>query len=145
MIKIAHRGNVIGPFPQFENMPNYILAAIKEGYDVEVDVWWHDNAIYFGHDFPQYFVSPEEFYQIRPHAWFHCKNLNALNHFIENHADSNFFWHQVDDFALVSSGHIWTYPLRPTTYRSILVDLDLTNKENHHIPAGICTDYPSLV
>jgi hypothetical protein len=38
-IWIAHRGNTRGPNPEKENHPDYILQAIREGFDVEIDVW----------------------------------------------------------------------------------------------------------
>ena len=38
-ILIAHRGNTRGPKPEKENQPEYILQAIQEGFDVEIDVW----------------------------------------------------------------------------------------------------------
>ena len=38
-IWIAHRGNTRGPNPEKENQPEYILQAINEGFDVEIDVW----------------------------------------------------------------------------------------------------------
>ena len=38
-IWIAHRGNTRGPKPEKENQPEYILQAIQEGFDVEIDVW----------------------------------------------------------------------------------------------------------
>lgn len=144
MIKIAHRGNTFGPVPSLENQPEYILNAIEFGYDVEVDVWWNEGSIYFGHDFPQYLVTPEEFRKIKNHAWFHCKNLNALHHFLDHHPKTKFFWHQEDDFTLTSNGFIWTYPNKPVMDQSILVDLELEN-DNAYLAAGICTDYPSLI
>lgn len=145
MIKIAHRGNTNGPIPELENNPGYLISAIEQGFDVEVDVWWYKNAIYFGHDFPQYLISPHDFYKIRDNAWFHCKHLNSLQHFLDNHPTSKFFWHQHDDFTLTSNGYIWTYPLMPTLGKSILVDLNLSNNQIGFPPAGICTDYPNLI
>ena len=43
MILISHRGNIDGRIPEKENHPNYIDAAIKAGYDVEVDLWEIDG------------------------------------------------------------------------------------------------------
>lgn len=34
----------------------------------------------------------------------------------------NCFWHQEDDYALTSSGYIWTYPDKLLTDKSIIVD-----------------------
>jgi hypothetical protein len=145
MIKIAHRGNVNGPIPELENKPEYLIYAIEQGFEVEVDVWWHENAIWFGHEQPEYRVAPEVFYKIRDKAWFHCKNFNALHHFLDNQPTSRFFWHQEDDFTLTSNGYIWTYPGQATGNKSIKVDLNLDNHELMYAPAGICTDYPSLI
>ena len=145
MIKIAHRGNTTGPIPELENRPEYLLAAIAQGFEVEADIWWHEGSIYFGHDHPQYIVQPDDFYAIRDKAWFHCKDFNSLHHFLEMHPTSRFFWHQEDDFTLTSNGYIWTYPGKATGPKSIKVDLNLDNHELLYDPAGICTDYPSLI
>ena len=91
MLKIAHRGNLNGPNLELENNPDYLMSAIEKGFDVEVDLWLENKIMYFGHDKPQYIVSPEIFYKIRDHAWFHCKNLEALNHLIVFHPTARFF------------------------------------------------------
>jgi hypothetical protein len=145
MIKIAHRGNVMGPIPLLENRPDYLLDAIAQGFDVEVDVWWDEDLMYFGHDGPEYFVSSEDFHAIKDRAWFHCKNFNAFHHFVEFQPELKFFWHQSDDFTLTSNGYIWTYPGKATGRNSIKVDLKLDNHEPMYTPAGICTDYPFLI
>ena len=36
---ISHRGNLYGPNPELENKPEYILAAIKCNFRVEIDLW----------------------------------------------------------------------------------------------------------
>lgn len=145
MIKIAHRGNTGGPIPELENRPEYLVYALEQGFEVEVDVWWHEGALYFGHESPDYYVSSDYFHQIKDNAWFHCKNFNAFQHFLELQPDLKFFWHQEDDFTLTSNGYIWTYPGKPTGPRSIKVDLNLDNHELMYTPAGICTDYPFLI
>ena len=48
MIIISHRGNINGPEPQKENLPDYIDFALENGLDVEVDLWWN-KGIYLGH------------------------------------------------------------------------------------------------
>ena len=54
---IAHRGNFQGINKEQENSPEYLIEAIRNGYDVEVDTWVVDNVFYFGHDEPQYIIS----------------------------------------------------------------------------------------
>jgi hypothetical protein len=145
MIKIAHRGNVSGPLLDFENNPEYLLSAIGKGYDVEVDVWCKNEAIYFGHDKPQYHVIKDNFSKIAPHAWFHCKDLYTLRHFAKFYQNTNYFWHQTDFFTLTNKNFIWTYPNNKTTDISILVDLDLSSGIEYNGVYGICTDYPDFL
>lgn len=142
MIQISHRGNTNGPNPQLENHPDYLLEAVSKGFDIEVDIWLKNNNMYLGHDEPKYLISPEFFYKVRDHAWFHCKNLDILNHLIVFHPTSRFFWHQEDDFTLTSNNYIWTYPGKSLSNRSIIVylgehkDLDFVPE-----PFAICSDY----
>ena len=79
MILISHRGNINGRIPDLENSPDYIDAAIKLGYDVEVDLWWVVGRIYLGHDEPQYEVSDEWLGNRINKLWVHCKNAELLN------------------------------------------------------------------
>ena len=134
---IAHRGNIHGPDINQENRPEHLLFAIQKGFDVEVDIWVLDDEILLGHGSPEYLISEEFIFLISDKAWFHCKNLEALRYF---HGSSHkYFWHQSDDFTLVSNGYIWTYPEKMTTDKSIIVCL---NKEDIVPQAyGICSDY----
>jgi hypothetical protein len=145
MIKIAHRGNIIGPLLNFENDPEYLLAAIRKGYDVEVDVWYQNKQIYFGHNNPYYYVSTDTFNKISPHAWFHCKDLYTLEHFTKFYQNNNYFWHQTDSFTLTNKNFIWTYPNNKTTDISILVDLNLSSGIDYKAIYGVCTDYPDFL
>jgi hypothetical protein len=142
MIQISHRGNINGAIPELENSPDYIIKAIDKGFDVEIDVWIKNNIIYFGHAEPQYLISPELFYKVRDHAWFHCKNLDALNHFIKFYPTARFFWHQEDMFTLTSNNYIWTYPGNAVSENSIIVYLG-QHKEVRFSPEpfAICSDY----
>lgn len=145
MIKIAHRGNTNGPSER-ENEPAYLQDAIAQGFDVEVDVWVTGGEVFLGHDEPTYKVSIEYLKSIGSNAWYHCKNLLALEYFLSNMPELNFFWHEEDRFTLTSKGHIWTYPGQPVTEKSIIVDLGASNGGRYgDIPHGVCTDYPSAV
>lgn len=140
MLKIAHRGNLSGPDLQWENSPAYLLHAISQGFDVEVDVWVADGRLAFGHDSPTWRdISKEFILEIGPKAWFHCKNLEALHFFNTELPNLSYFWHQTDDYTLTSNGFIWTYPGRPTTDKSILVSLSGKVPPGEYY--GICSDY----
>jgi hypothetical protein len=141
MIKIAHRGNQHGP-SESENNPVQIVATISGGYDVEVDIWYVDDELYLGHDGPDHKIDHDYLKAIADEAWFHCKNLEALNFFKNNHPDFKYFWHQEDHYTLTSNGYIWTYPGQPVTENSILVNLGVPNLEDYEVvPYAICSDY----
>jgi hypothetical protein len=145
MIKIAHRGNINGPIKGRENSPEYLLEAIVQGYDVEVDLWFIKEKPWFGHDEPQYAISQADFIKISKNAWFHCKNLEALEYMAPLSKYLKYFWHQEDDYALVSDGNIWTHFERLAGPMSIIVDLDFVGKNKNKNVLGICTDYPSRI
>ena len=147
MFFIAHRGNITGKNPEKENNPDYIDDAIKEGYDVEIDVWGVRNEqgadkMYLGHDEPKYEVSSDWFLRRRNKLWIHAKNLDALTWFSHNILKWNVFWHQKDDFTLTGHRFIWTYPKFPLNGRSIAVLPEKSgySKEDLLNSAGICSD-----
>jgi hypothetical protein len=145
---IAHRGNIDGPNPLQENRPEYIEAAIAEGYDVEIDIRYDtfDKTLYLGHDEPQY---PTSWFWLRKyihHLWVHCKNIEALYEFAHGTSGFNYFWHQEDDFTLTSRNYIWTYPGKSYTPKSIIVMPELNHKiKFKDLKAlscfGICSDF----
>ena len=138
---ISHRGNLYGPDKENENTPSQILLAIQKGFDVEIDLWVEDNRMFLGHDYPQHEIPISFLRDSLDCLWIHCKNLEAmlfLKHFLP---ESNFFWHQNDDFTLTSLGYIWTYPGKETSENSVIVDLTEEPKINPNM-FGICTDYP---
>lgn len=141
MIKIAHRGNLFGPKPESENDPVNLVAAISQGFDVEVDIWMDNDGIYLGHDGPQYQVDETFIEDIKQHAWFHCKNIEALGYFTNNMPDARFFWHQNDDYTLTSNGYIWTYPGKTITNKSIIVLQQKMDLDIFKDAYGVCTDY----
>jgi hypothetical protein len=138
---ISHRGNISGPNPEKENHPEYILAALQEGYDVEIDVWFENEKFMLGHDEPQYEFPFELLDQNYSKLWIHCKNMDALS--ILNNLDSsgdkvNYFWHENDLGVLTSKGYIWSTNL---FNRGILVMPEVFNKEPIETTFGVCSDY----
>ena len=136
MILISHRGNMDGIYPEMENNPIYIDRALKNGYDVEIDVWYEDGTWYLGHDKPQYKIDLD--YLKNDKFWCHDKNIEALNRMLKE--DIHCFWHQEDDVTLTSKGYMWTYPGKPLTDNSICVK----PKKNDKIMKktfGICSDF----
>ena len=141
MIKIAHRGNIKGPNPDKENHPDYLLEAIAQGFDVEVDVWFIDGKYILGHDKPQYEV--EYNFLLNSKFWHHAKNIPALGEL--NSINSyliNCFFHDTDDCVLTSGGWIWTYPGKELTHHSIAVMPERAPDWNLSLAVGICSDFP---
>lgn len=138
MILISHRGNINGRIPEEENKPEYILSAIKQGYDCEIDVWLTEKGLYLGHDHPTFVVPPDFLRQ--KGLWCHAKNLGALNYLLKNNIHC--FWHQEDDYTITSRGVIWAYPGKPLSCSSICAMPEYVNKnfEGLNMCAGVCSD-----
>lgn len=136
MLFISHRGNLNGANKDLENKPSYILKALEEKFDVEVDIWFEKNKFYLGHDNPKYEIE-NKFIKIK-NIWFHAKNIEAFNKLLN--LNVNCFWHQNDDVTLTSNGFIWTYPGRSLTEKSICVLPELNKVKNFNC-AGICSDF----
>jgi hypothetical protein len=137
---IAHRGNINGPNKK-ENHPDYILATVKKGFNVEIDVWYSNRKYILGHDAPQYEVTPD--FLKNSFFWCHAKNITALNNMLSEE-NVHCFWHQEDFFTLTSKNYIWTYPGSALTKKSICVMPEIAT-EKYDYPklaqcAGICSD-----
>ena len=137
MFLIAHRGNINGKVPELENSPDYINAAISNGYDVEVDVWFQDDEFYLGHDFPQYKTSVE--YLRNDKLWCHCKNIEALAGLVDKGVHC--FFHKSDDVILTSKNYLWVLPRKKLVKDSVCVLPELGYKGTLGLCSGICSDY----
>ena len=139
MILISHRGNITGPNPKEENKPNYIVEAIDQGFDVEIDVWYCDGKWVLGHDEPQYetdidFLSQDE-------LWLHCKNHEAFEVLSKKmNIPFNFFYHTNEDYVLTGRHYVWTC-LGNGGDNTIIVVPEHNNIENVTDFAGVCSDY----
>ena len=139
MILISHRGNINGPDEIKENSVDYILEALSQGYDVEIDVWRNNDQWYLGHDEPEYPV--EESFLLTEGLWCHAKNLSALRGLLA--LPVKCFWHQEDDYTITSNGMIWAYPGKPLTGNSICVMPERFAKEFEDLTqcVGVCSDF----
>jgi hypothetical protein len=142
---IAHRGNVNGPNINEENKPDYLLNTIKQGYFVELDLWYKNNELYLGHDYPQYKIEYSFLAQNMNKIFIHCKNIEALPYILKQNECFECFFHDNDDCVLTSKGNIWTYPGKLLTDRSICVMPERVkdNKYDTTNCLGICSDYVS--
>jgi hypothetical protein len=138
-ILISHRGNINGPNTNLENSPDYLKTALKNGYHVEVDVWFVDGNFFLGHDKPNYLIN-ENFLEDE-RIWCHGKNLASMQVMLKN-SRIHCFWHQDDQITLTSRNYVWTYPGAELINNSILVlpeKLNPTTISKNYV--GICSDF----
>tara|TARA_R110002012_G_scaffold74074_4_gene188145 strand:+ start:9380 stop:9856 length:477 start_codon:yes stop_codon:yes gene_type:complete len=152
MLLIAHRGNIRGPDENKENHPDYLVAAIGAGYNVELDIWKVGESLALGHDSPQYEISKEFLTSLASSTtlWTHAKNIEALQYMSElknlNFTKQwNFFWHEKDSYTLTSEGYIWAYPGSILTQNSICVMPEAVkgfySQQQILACKGVCSDY----
>lgn len=139
MILISHRGNIEGPNLEKENSTSYINDAIHKGYNVEVDIWVHDDSIFLGHDNPQYEIDFDWIDFRKDKLWLHCKNIEAVEFFYSK-SKLNYFWHDTDNLTITSKGFLWAYPGKQPIKKSIAVLPELHN-DNVSSCFGICSDF----
>lgn len=136
MLIISHRGNLSGPNPKKENLPEHIVDVTVK-YNCEVDVWVKDGKLYLGHFEPQYRVV-DNFFENQS-LWCHAKNLDALYYLLD--LNTKCFYHNVDNYTLVSNGLIWAYPTMPVNNKCIIVDVSEHWRKLNYDCFGVCTDY----
>jgi len=140
---IAHRGNIEGS-DSHENDPSYLIAAMQQGFDVEIDLWMIKGLLYLGHDKPDYLIKEDFIHDHKDHLWVHCKNIiepgNCKYFYREN---INYFFHEKDPHVVTSCGYIWTYPgIADYCNKSIAVlPEQFINKTVPESVYGVCTDY----
>lgn len=157
---ISHRGNIEGIITAQENSPHYIDAAIKRGFDVEIDLRKDFYGFGLGHDSLQYRVNWDWLVKRKNHLWVHCKDLESLlymNRYLQY--DFNYFFHDSDIATLTSMGEIWLHnsvcipdyqadsivvlPEEHTMshYEYFKKNPDVALKVKNYWWSGICSDY----
>lgn len=139
-ILISHRGNINGRIPEKENSPEYIIDAINQGYDVEIDIRYVDGELILGHDDSQYPITLEWLTKYEDRLWVHCKNIQAIEFFTMEPNNLNYFWHQEDTLTLTSKSYVWAFPGKQPIKNSIAVVPELFNDDVSE-SIGVCSDY----
>ena len=144
MILISHRGNINGVNSKKENTKSYIQEAINLGYDVEVDIRCVNDEFLFGHDSGQYHVELQWLLDRKDKLWVHCKNFESLSELIDT--DIRVFYHQKEEYTIISDGHIWAHNINNINDKCIIPLLSHTNLVNWNPTDvyGICSDYVGL-
>jgi|14BtaG_2_1085337.scaffolds.fasta_scaffold00524_11 hypothetical protein len=143
---ISHRGNINGENIELENTPDYIDEAISLGYDVEIDIWKDEDGFYLGHDEPIYPIELEWLIERKNNLWIHCKDFNSLTELIKidtNPMQLKIFYHQEEEYTIISDNHIWAHNIETADNKCIIPLLSRYDIENW-IPTnvyGVCSDY----
>lgn len=147
MIYISHRGNLNGPQLDLENTPEYIDAAIWDGFDVEIDVWYQESdGLMLGHDSPETPIKLDWLLERKNNLWVHCKNHLSLDLCLNT--DLHCFYHTYEDWVLTSKNYVWAYPGKKALPLSKCINV-CPEKYESHLSAievirnfsGVCSDY----
>lgn len=139
MILYSHRGNRYGPSKE-ENTTELIIEAINKGFSVEIDLWKIGQALYLGHDGPQYYITHKFLDDNSDKLLIHCKNFAALQHCL---AYSRFhcFYHGRDEYTLTSKGIPIAYPGVNLINRSLAMKAEFFTGLSELYLHGVCSDY----
>lgn len=135
---IAHRGNLNGPNTEEENKPEYILKALKSGYDVEIDVWLLNDKLYLGHDSPKYEINRYLLQDSR--IWSHCKNMDAYLHLLK-FKNVNCFFQEDEMLVNTSRGYIWAHSNCDKSNNKTVITCLNGNYNKELNPYAICSDF----
>lgn len=142
MYFISNKGNVSGINESRESTEKYIEEAMKQGYDVKIDLWSIDDRLFLGNHIPKYETDKDWIYKWTRKLWIHCKNIDALYFCFECHAHS--FWQEYDDYTITTEGMIWARPgiISPNQF-CVMENPDMYLKidDLKNIPkAGVCSN-----
>lgn len=144
---ISHRGNINGKIVDKENSPNYIDAAIRSGYQVEVDVRFAYGCFWLGHDTRQYKITKSWIIKRCNDIWYHCKNLDAAIELKKMNANIKYFCHAKDSYVITSTFHFWVHDLKLKLNNDCIIPLlskkSVLNYQEQNVYA-VCTDYADL-
>lgn len=148
MKPISHRGNLDGRIIYNENTISYVNQAMEEGYDVEIDVRFKDNALWLGHDEPDEKIALDWLLSNADKLWIHCKDLESMMFISRSpmlHNQLNYFGHSQDPFVLTSRGYLFCLPSDDLDSNCVLVMPEHFNfkpKPSNNAYA-VLTDYPA--
>jgi len=125
---ISHRGNFNGRNKINENSINIIESVISNGYDVEIDLWYHSGDFYLGHDSAIQLVSECFLNEYSDKLLIHCKDDGSLFRLNRSNTKFEIFTHADDVFTLSSKNRILIHPHTETNYRGgLLIMPEMSN------------------
>ena len=140
---ISHRGNLNGQDLSTENSPKQIDLALKKGFDVELDLWFHENDYWIGHDSPQYKIDLSFLLDRKEFLFVHLKS--PLDYFDTNEIVTlNWFIHTTEPYVYSNLGTKWYYPSKDIFNDGVNVMPEITiGKDSLKKLTGVsvCSDY----
>lgn len=120
--QICHRGNVNGSVKELENNFGVLIQRSIQGHYVEVDVWYHENHLWLGHDKPEYKITLE-WLAADKRRLIHAKDGKTLEHLLQESGrkalDLHVFYHTDEDYVLTNKGLVICYPGKPLLQGSL--------------------------
>jgi hypothetical protein len=119
---ICHRGNIVGPVKECENNFGILIQRTLQAYSVEVDIWYHENNLWLGHDKPEYKVSLDWLVSDKQRL-IHAKDGKTLEYLLgeagKRAIDIHLFYHTEEDYVLTNKGLVICYPGKPLLEGSV--------------------------
>jgi hypothetical protein len=113
---ICHRGNLTGRVKELENNFGVLIQRAIHGYHVELDIWYHQNHLWLGHDRPEYKVSME-WLASNKRRLIHAKDGTTFEYLLHESGkralDLHIFYHTEEDYVLTNKGLVICYPGKP--------------------------------
>lgn len=147
---ICHRGNVNGPQKQLENNFGILIQRSIRGMDVEIDVWYHEDSLWLGHDKPEHKITLEWLASSKRRL-IHCKDGKTLEYLTlesgKKALDLHLFYHTHEHYAITTKGHIICCPGQPLLKGSLCMMPEMANytEEEKFNCFSICSDSKDAV
>lgn len=136
-----------------ENSQIYVDGALKDGYDVEVDIWAVNGKFIMHHDDPEagqftwYLKEPSLNWLKQDGLWIHAKNQEAFdilskecNRVFQLDDDSE------DDFTRTTDNILWLGPKNSAAVKGCILvnpEASIWTVGDFNVANGICSDYIS--
>lgn len=139
-IIISNRGNIDGCRPELENTLPYVQKALKEGWHVCVDVFFHCGAFILPFD-GGFHVAPPALLS-KQRVWCRAHDADTMDALCN--ITAHCFLNSDSFMSLTSSQFIWTNPPHRLVARSIAMLPETTGPDwlDSAEPAGLCSNEP---
>jgi len=143
---VCHRGNLNGRIQEFENNFGILIQRSIQGQRVELDVWYHENNLWLGHDKPEYKVTLEWLLSDKRRL-IHAKNGKTFEHLLSEAGkralDLHIFYHTEEDYVLTNKGLVICYPGKPLLQGSLCMMPERASYTQDDLQKSfsICSDF----